>query len=116
MKILQTHSTEMGKTVRQQMTEKHGIPFVQIKAARPLETREFSFTRPHISLFSYVRPSNGQTLYLVEAEFYGPPDAQWWTSWVIDALPTDEQMALIVAYDLQTGTIVSSDLEASSET
>lgn len=104
--ILQTHSTEMGKTARQQMAEKHGIKFVEIKAARPLDTGKFTFTRPHVSLFSYVRPSTGETIYLIEAEFYGPPDAQWWTSWVLDAEPTDEQIALIVASDLRTGHVL----------
>lgn len=102
IRVLQHHETEMSDPVRIALKKKHGIDCITVRAARPIDNG-VGETSLHAAVYRYIRPSNGQTLWLIEAELFTPPDAQWWRSWVVDGEPSDEQMMTIVANNLQTG-------------
>jgi hypothetical protein len=106
MKVLQVHTTEMGDRLRIGLKKVHGIDSMLIQPETALEPEGFAFTRPHYSIYSYVRPSNSERVWIIEAEFYGPPDAQWWTSWVVDTEPTRDQVAIIIRNGVEAGSIL----------
>jgi hypothetical protein len=106
IEVLQQQETEMGPTIREALTKRHGIVCEPVREALPVEQDAFVMFRPWVALFRYVRPSNGQTVYLIEMELFTPPDAQWWRSWVVDGEPTDEQLLTIITSNAQPGSRV----------
>jgi hypothetical protein len=109
MLILQYDETETGPRIRKTLTEKHGVrvSLVAKDAVRNLITR--SYTSAAVDLYSYVRPSNGQSLWLIEARMYFPPDVELWRGWVVDEQPTARQIETIVALDLKAGDTIPED-------
>lgn len=101
MRVLKYYETEMGKTLRQTLTELHKIPVAQLLPPTRMEVAN-TFA-PHYALYSYVRPSNGETLYFVEVELFTPPDMQWWRTWLLDARPSLEQIETLIETDAQEG-------------
>lgn len=98
MKILQHFESEAG-TLRQALAQKHGIVVEKLREITGMVSNVG--TQAPITLFSYVRPSNGQRLWLIEVELFFPPDVQLWRSYVLEEEPTDEQIREIVAKDQQ---------------
>lgn len=108
MKILQHQHTEMGKTVRDVLQKKHGIPMEVV--IEPVRVGQgFTFSSAHVGLWRYQRPSCGEYVWLIEIEHYAPPDAQWWDTWVVDQEPTMQQIIEISARALKAGDEVSSN-------
>ncbi|MBS9476260.1 hypothetical protein [Ancylobacter radicis] len=104
MKILQYDETESGPRIRKTLVDKHNIEATLVTA--DIEgTRTAKWTQPKIDLYSYTRPSNGQHLWLIEAEIFFPPDVVLYRGWVLDARPSDEQVRDIVARDKTVGEI-----------
>ena len=102
MQILQYDETESGPRIRKTLVEKHNIE-VTIATHDIGGTRTSEWTQPKIDLYTYKRPSNGQQLWLIEAEIYFPPDVVLYRGWVLDAQPGVEQIRDIVARDQQPG-------------
>jgi hypothetical protein len=95
LNVLSRHETEFGETMRAAL-KRFGVPCELIRDPDDI-TPGFTFTRLWRSLYRYVRPSNGQVLWLIEIEIFVPPDAQIWRTWVIDQEPTDEQILTLAA-------------------
>lgn len=80
MNILQFQQTEMRATIREMLTKDRGIPVERL-------------TEPEsVTLYTYVRPSNGQRVWLIERQIYCSPDAVLFRTWIVDELPSSEQM------------------------
>ncbi|WP_159585935.1 hypothetical protein [Chelativorans xinjiangense] len=100
--IIQADETETGPRLRKTLVDKHGVECVLERTAiGGIVTGDY--TKPKIDLYSYVRPSNGERMWFVEAELFFPPDVQMWRSYSLDESPSDEQIIEIVASDLQAG-------------
>ena len=56
---------------------------------------------PSIDLFSCTRPSNGAREWVIEAEYWSPPDGQLWRTWALDSEPTDAEIREIMASNPQ---------------
>lgn len=98
--ILQYDETEAGPRVRRMLIEKHGIACTLEEAdIGGIATDAATF--PKVDLYSYRRPSNGQVVWLLEAQIFFPPDVQLYRSWALSARPTAEQAREIVARDIQ---------------
>ena len=63
-------------------------------------------TMPSIDLFSCTCPSNGAREWVIEAEYWSPPDVQLWRSCALDAEPTDGEIREVVATSPQKGDTV----------
>ena len=100
MKVLQYDETETGPRIRKTLADKHGVALTLIEGDVG-GTLTSAYTQPTIDLYYYTRPSNGQDLWLIEAQLYYPPDVVVYRGWVVDELPTKEQIREIVATDRQ---------------
>ncbi|RJP45457.1 hypothetical protein C4587_00740 [Candidatus Parcubacteria bacterium] len=95
--ILQHDETESGPRLRATLVEKYGICCTKIREIGGLLTRDY--TEAAVALWSYVRPSTGATVWIIEAELFFPPDALVWRSYVLDNEPSDEQIREIIVMD-----------------
>lgn len=102
MLILQHDETETGPRIRKTLVDKHSIK-VDLVRADISGTITRDGTVPDIDLYTYNRPSTGQTLWLIEARLFFPPDVELFRGYVLDREPNDEQIRFIVAEDLQKG-------------
>lgn len=89
--ILKTHVAEDLPRLRFVLRDLHGADCMEVEARRTL------MFGCDVTLYSYTRPSNGEKLWLIEAERFAGPDVQWWESWVVSERPTAEQIDHIVA-------------------
>ncbi len=102
--ILQHDETETGPRVRKTLTDKHKISCVKIREINGLMTRDYS--KAAVALWSYIRPSTGETIWIVEAELFFPPDVVLFRSYVLDGEPSDEQIRDVVAADAGKGSVL----------
>ena len=105
MLILQQDETESGPRIRKTLVDKHGLD-VQLVKTDISGTITSSGTIPDIDLYTYVRPSNGQRLWLIETRIFFPPDVELFRGYVVDGEPDDEQSRLIVSKNLQKGSML----------
>jgi len=96
MDILQYDETETGPRIRKTLADKVGvICTLEVEDIDGVATAYQ--TLPKIDLYHYTRPSNGQTVWLLEAQIYYPPDVILYRSWVLSARPRDDQARMLVS-------------------
>lgn len=92
--VLHYDETESGPRLRKTLEEKHGIEC-------RLECKDVGEASPSafgvdVDLYSYDRPSNGETMWFIETQSFSPPDVVIFRSWVIATRPTPEQVRELV--------------------
>lgn len=87
-KILAYLTNEMGETIKQATERVLNLKLECQTATRPIHSG-FSFNQADYSIYTYVRPSNHERVFLVELRVFVPPDALIFHSWVLDDLPED---------------------------
>lgn len=101
MRIIGVEEIEIGTTIRQEL-DLRGVS-VTLLDEGAFDAWVFS---PDYHLWSYVRPSRGDVVYLLEVRIFVPPDMEVIRSYVLDARPSRDQMALIARDNLPLGSIV----------
>jgi|GEM_PF-3934429 len=105
LRILQFHESELGDSVRVCLYKKHGIPCETVREPAQLPN---GGQPPDLAyaLYSYVRPSNGEKVWIIELDQYEPPDMLWTRSWVVDCEPSFTQALTIIKNKAQTGSML----------
>lgn len=100
--ILQYDESETWPRIRRSLVDKVGITCTLV-ASGIGGVRTPEWTLPAIDLYNYVRPSTGQTLWIIEAKIFYPPDIELFRSWVVGERPSDDEIREIVAADRRVG-------------
>jgi hypothetical protein len=59
------------------------------------------------ALYSYVRPTNGEKLWIMELEISEAPNLACTRSWVVGGEPSPEQALTIISANAQTGSMMA---------
>lgn len=90
--LIGQHGNEFAPSYRRVLNDDN------IACAEVIGPRDYNrgFNRVSVSVYSYVSPKNGRTLYVIEVDYFVPPDAMWTASYILDGQPSDDQIDYVV--------------------
>ena len=103
--VLQHDETETGPRIRKTLVNVHGISVDIVRSNIGGLTADGRH-QADVDLYRYIRASNGQAMWLIEARLFFEPDVELFRGYVVDREPSDDEIKTIVALDLQKGSMI----------